>query len=130
MSIGSCIAAGYSECCKENNCVGSPIGSRCYCDQVCSSVEDCCLDVAKTCSPAGMEKLSEMDGIFKIDSVSITAEVNFLPAISLGVTPGVQCVTVPYGDDRASHEIPINGGFSIGSTKLYSAYVCNIHILL
>ena len=63
--------------------------------------------------------------ISMLSSVSFTAEVNFLPALSLGVTPEVQRVTVPYRDDRASHEIYINGGFPIGSTKLYSAYVCN-----
>ena len=41
---GSCVAAGYSECC-ENGC----FSTDCFCDDICFIFEDCCYDYIDIC---------------------------------------------------------------------------------
>ena len=45
---GSCIGAGYSDCCQDSNCLGD-VGD-CYCDEYCFSLNDCCTDTKDICS--------------------------------------------------------------------------------
>lgn len=47
----------------------------------------------------------------------------WLPYLTLGVTPGVDTLTVPAIDDGASSAIPIPTGFPIGNTNQSTAYV-------
>ena len=48
---GSCVAAGYTECCNDSNCVGLPV-EDCYCDTNCHLFGDCCADINNTCPAA------------------------------------------------------------------------------
>ena len=52
--IGSCAAAGYSECCVdedgETDCLGGD-PFDCYCDQFCYFLDDCCYDINDICIP-------------------------------------------------------------------------------
>ena len=50
----SCRAAGYTECCNQdedvNSCEGRPLGI-CYCDPSCRQYDDCCEDIMEICHP-------------------------------------------------------------------------------
>ena len=48
---GSCVAAGFSACCEDEDCRGSP--QSCFCDELCHGVGDCCDDIGKTCLAPG-----------------------------------------------------------------------------
>ena len=48
LSTGSCVAAGYEECCTEDSCLGEP--QDCYCDADCFLFNDCCQDVDSICT--------------------------------------------------------------------------------
>jgi hypothetical protein len=52
-SIGSCYAAGYTECCAEGDCRGTPLYGDCYCDALCRNRGDCCYDQQFIC-PTGL----------------------------------------------------------------------------
>lgn len=57
--VGSCMDAGYTECCRpgSSTCVGTP-GGACYCDVSCHSFGDCCDDIDEICSgPTQLEDL-------------------------------------------------------------------------
>ena len=45
---GSCIAAGYQDCCTAGLCVGNP--PTCSCDTDCYFLGTCCPDISATCS--------------------------------------------------------------------------------
>ena len=47
---GSCMEAGYQNCCIGGYCAGSP--PSCLCDTVCHQRGDCCPDINQTC-PVG-----------------------------------------------------------------------------
>ena len=57
---GSCIAAGYYDCCHDfidasnrtiflNFTCQDPMGGRCFCDFACHSYLDCCEDIERIC---------------------------------------------------------------------------------
>ena len=46
---GSCIDAGYTDCCTADLCLGEPDGANCYCDESCLFYEDCCSDFYDIC---------------------------------------------------------------------------------
>ena len=48
---GSCLEAGYTECCSDFICLGSPT-LDCFCDPSCHSFGDCCYDIDQSC-PSG-----------------------------------------------------------------------------
>ena len=50
--VGSCLDAGYSSCCVNGSCQGSP--PNCYCDANCHLFEDCCSDVPHDCEEQGI----------------------------------------------------------------------------
>ena len=47
---GSCIAAGYTDCCTDfsTGCRGAPVAD-CYCDSFCIFFGDCCYDFTQVC---------------------------------------------------------------------------------
>ena len=45
--IGTCEAAGITECCEGDSCLGDP--ADCYCDQDCFFFSDCCQDIQDVC---------------------------------------------------------------------------------
>lgn len=45
---GSCLEAGYTECCSDFICLGAPT-SDCFCDPSCHAFGDCCYDIDETC---------------------------------------------------------------------------------
>ena len=47
---GSCIEAGYTECCADFLCLGSPTFD-CFCDPSCHAFGDCCYDIDESCPP-------------------------------------------------------------------------------
>ena len=49
--IGSCVAAGFTECCTDSyGCNGQSVGTQtCSCDFNCHEVGDCCDDIDITC---------------------------------------------------------------------------------
>ena len=50
---GSCITAGYKDCCYYGDCYGFP--PTCYCDLKCYLSGDCCGDIKEICFPGGEE---------------------------------------------------------------------------
>ena len=60
---GSCVAAGYFDCCHDavfNGTVFScqdPVGGRCYCDFACHTFLDCCEDIDRICPSNDQSKL-------------------------------------------------------------------------
>ena len=48
---GSCVLAGYTECCNDSVCLGQPV-EDCYCDPTCHVFGDCCEDINATCPAA------------------------------------------------------------------------------
>ena len=44
---GSCVAAGYTDCCVGYSCTGHK--HDCYCSQSCHIYSDCCHDINTTC---------------------------------------------------------------------------------
>ena len=48
-NAGSCVAAGYSGCCTEEDCVGflTNLISSCFCDEECYKFNDCCDDITE-----------------------------------------------------------------------------------
>ena len=46
---GSCIDAGYTNCCTSGVCIGEPDVANCYCDDYCIGVGDCCSDFFDIC---------------------------------------------------------------------------------
>ena len=50
MNAGSCVDAGFSDCCVGDDCeVFSPsFPSSCFCDALCNKYRDCCDDVSDT----------------------------------------------------------------------------------
>ena len=57
--IGSCVAAGFKNCCNSSADVScSVIGSpSCFCDYVCYEFHDCCFDIPEIC-PRKQKQLS------------------------------------------------------------------------
>ena len=49
--VGSCVAAGFSACCEDEDCRGST--QTCFCDELCHVVGDCCEDIDNTCPKPG-----------------------------------------------------------------------------
>jgi len=49
---GSCIAAGYDDCCTLGACEGIP--PNCMCDFYCFEFNDCCQDFFKICPRSKM----------------------------------------------------------------------------
>ena len=50
---GSCVSEGYTGCCESGDCRGGEL-SRCFCDEICYTLEDCCDDILDiACSPPG-----------------------------------------------------------------------------
>ena len=49
-SLGSCLEAGFTECCQDasQSCTGSPTFD-CYCDVNCHVFGDCCYDIEHIC---------------------------------------------------------------------------------
>ena len=47
--IGSCVDAGFTDCCV-TDCL---VDGVCYCDSICYSLQDCCEDVEETCERPG-----------------------------------------------------------------------------
>lgn len=48
LATGSCVKAGYMQCCEDSICAGLP-NYDCYCDITCRSFGDCCQDIEETC---------------------------------------------------------------------------------
>ena len=48
------MAGGYSRCCVNGSCLGSPPVANCYCDANCHLFKDCCNDVPLDCKDQGM----------------------------------------------------------------------------
>ena len=46
--IGSCVSAGYRDCCMTSNCRGEP--NDCFCDNLCVLYGDCCADANTNCN--------------------------------------------------------------------------------
>ena len=46
-STGSCAAAGNTECCDTDECLGVP--GDCMCDEFCHITGDCCSDIGTVC---------------------------------------------------------------------------------
>ena len=46
---GSCIDAGYTNCCTSGVCIGEPDVANCYCDDYCIGFGDCCSDFFDIC---------------------------------------------------------------------------------
>ena len=47
--VGSCVAAGFTECCTDFDCTGRPVAD-CFCDSICFLFGDCCSDIDQTCT--------------------------------------------------------------------------------
>ena len=60
---GSCLDAGYTECCDGGNCIGSE-PFDCFCDQFCYFLDDCCSDISSTCSQRTWKNLSPQLAIY------------------------------------------------------------------
>ena len=55
-TAGSCIDAGYTECCsgQNNTCLGVSADDTCFCDDSCFDIGDCCSDIGElTCAALG-----------------------------------------------------------------------------
>ena len=48
MVPGSCVDAGYSDCCAGGFCAGNP--PNCFCDNTCGTFGDCCDDFDSICT--------------------------------------------------------------------------------
>ena len=59
---GSCIAAGYTECCNSAEtggpCAGAP--PVCYCDPSCKKYNDCCSDLDQICRDPAIGNYSNL----------------------------------------------------------------------
>ena len=63
--IGSCVDAGFTECCTEGECRAFAPNSSffCFCDRLCFDFNDCCDDISQTnCTP----KLNGKFNLFRI----------------------------------------------------------------
>ena len=49
MYIGSCVAAGYTDCCIFDFFGEECFVTDCYCDDSCLFFDDCCYDFADIC---------------------------------------------------------------------------------
>ena len=48
VSLGSCVNAGFDDCCVSGFCAGTP--PNCFCDYFCTFIGDCCSDIDQICT--------------------------------------------------------------------------------
>ena len=53
---GSCVAAGFDDCCTGFFCFGAPVFD-CYCDTFCTFFGDCCFDFYDICDGKSQHEL-------------------------------------------------------------------------
>ena len=70
------MAAGFSACCEDEDCRGSP--QTCYCDELCHSVGDCCEDIGDICPIPGT---SLGEGLYVAVLYSMLVFVHQIPVV-------------------------------------------------
>ena len=80
LSGGSCVRAGFTECCTNGTCEGLPRG--CFCDRFCVSFWDCCDDVVEVCPGNYIYMQSTTNWVIRNDDKHISINTNITASIS------------------------------------------------